>query len=527
MRSFGSRDRILGTVSAVSLGTVLLAGLPSVRVAAASTGSPGYTVKTIALAGGAGGVAVDPATGMAYVGTLGNVDVIDEQTATIVKTIGIGGDYEADEAVDASTNTIYTASYGAVVVVDAASDTVTARISLPQQVVSVALDPDTGVLYAAYDNGQDVAAIDVATDKVTTTASIGPGLSAFFLAVDPATDTLYASGPATGNNGAVSALDGTTLDVTHTVPISASSVGNSFPDIDVDPATDQVFVADASGVHVIDGSTFQVTQLSATPACGIVVNSAAGTVIVGELLASEVDVLDASTGKVLMSAPAPSNGLNGHAIALDPDSGIVYATSPVSTGVVSQLTPGISPGFGTGGSAVFTTGNSGTFTVTTTGSPVPAVSLAGKLPPGVKFTPGQQGDAVLSGTPAAGSGGTYRLTLDASNGVTPAATEAFTLTVRQAPSIVSPGRAEFRYGRRTRFVVRSKGFPFPTFRVVGRLPRGFTFRSSGAGAATLTASPVRWEIGRRFTIRITASNGVGRPATDKLTIEVLPARSRS
>jgi DNA-binding beta-propeller fold protein YncE len=526
MRSFGSRNRILGTVSAVSVGTVLLASLPSAGMAAASSGSPGYTVTTIALAGGAGGVAVDPATGMAYVGTLGNVNVIDEQTATIVKTIAVGGGPEADEVVDASTNTIYTASYGAVVVIDGATGTVTARISLAQQVVSVALDADTGVLYAAYDNGQDVAAIDIATNKVTTTASMGSSLSAFFLAVNPATGTLYASGPTTGTSGAASSLDGTTLDVTHTVPFSGSSSGNSFPDIDVNPATNQVLVADASGVHVIDGSTFQVTQLSATPACGIVVNSAAGTVIVGELLASSVDVLDATTGKVLMSAPAPSNGLNGHAIALDPDSGIVYATSPESTGVVSQLTPGISPAFQTGSSAVFTTGSSGTFTVTTTGSPVPAVSLAGKLPPGVKFTPGPHGDAMLSGTPAAGSGGAYRLTLDASNGVTPAAAQAFTLTVRQPPSIVSPGRAEFRYGRHTRFVVRSKGFPFPTLRIVGRLPRGFTFRSSREGTATLTASPVRSEIGRRFTIRITASNGTGRAVTARLTIEVLRARSR-
>lgn len=86
--------------------------------------------------------------------------------------------------------------------------------------------------------------------------------------------------------------------------------------------------------------------------------------------------------------------------------------------------------------------------------------------------------------------------------------QAFRLTVRQALSIVSARRAEFRYSRRTRFVVRSKGFPFLTFRVVGRLPRGFTFRSSGAGTATLTASPIRWEIGRRFTIRITAIGGV-------------------
>jgi DNA-binding beta-propeller fold protein YncE len=522
MRPF--RSRVLGTVSAASLGAVWLAALLPPGTAAASTGSPGYSVTTIALTDGAGGVAVDPATGMAYVGTLDDVNVIDEATATIVKTIDVGGGPEYDEVVDDSTNTIYTASYGDVAVIDGASDTVTASISLAQQVVSLALDPDTGVLYAAYDNGQDIAAIDIATDEVTTTASIGSGLSAFFLAVDPATGILYASGPSTGVNGAVSAIDGTTLAVTHTVPISGGASGNSFPDIDVDAATNQVFVADASGVHVIDGSTFDVTQLSATPACGIAVNSAAGTVIVGELLASSVDVLDAVTGTVMMSAPAPSNGLNGHAIAFDPDTGIVYATSPEDTGVVSELTPGISAAFGTGSAAVFTTGTPGTFAITTTGTPVPTVTLTGKLAPGVTFSPGQPGDAALSGTPAAGSGGIYRLTISASNGVTPVAVQAFTLTVQQAPSIVRPGRAEFRYGRSTRFEIRGQGFPHPAFRVTGRLPRGFTVRSNGNGTATLTGDPVRSEIGKRFTVTITASNGVGRPVTDKLTIEVLPAK---
>src|SRR5205823_14207370 len=50
-----------------------------------------------------------------------------------------------------------------------------------------------------------------------------------------------------------------------------------------------------------------------------------------------------------------------------------------------------------------------------------------------------QGDgmAKLSGTPAVGQGGVYSFTIKASNGVAPDATQNFTLTVNEAPSITS------------------------------------------------------------------------------------------
>ena len=41
---------------------------------------------------------------------------------------------------------------------------------------------------------------------------------------------------------------------------------------------------------------------------------------------------------------------------------------------------------------------------------------------------------MLSGTPAAGTGGSYPITITASNGMSPNATQSFTLTVNQAPA---------------------------------------------------------------------------------------------
>ncbi len=82
--------------------------------------------------------------------------------------------------------------------------------------------------------------------------------------------------------------------------------------------------------------------------------------------------------------------------------------------------------------ASFTVGTPGTFTVTTMGIPDPAISVSGTLPAGVTFVDNGNGTGTLSGTPAAGTGGTYPLSFTAVNSVG-TATQSFTLTVNQAP----------------------------------------------------------------------------------------------
>ena len=75
------------------------------------------------------------------------------------------------------------------------------------------------------------------------------------------------------------------------------------------------------------------------------------------------------------------------------------------------------------------------FTVTTSGDPVPAITKAGKLPGGVKFVDNGDGTATISGRPGGGQGliGDYVLTLTASNGMDPPATQNFTLTIINLP----------------------------------------------------------------------------------------------
>ena len=54
-------------------------------------------------------------------------------------------------------------------------------------------------------------------------------------------------------------------------------------------------------------------------------------------------------------------------------------------------------------------------TVTTTGEPAPAITETGALPAGITFTDNGNGTATLPGTATAGTGGSYPLTITATN----------------------------------------------------------------------------------------------------------------
>src|SRR5208337_2455283 len=96
------------------------------------------------------------------------------------------------------------------------------------------------------------------------------------------------------------------------------------------------------------------------------------------------------------------------------------------------LTSVVAPTITSADSTTFTVGQAGSFTITTTGLPTAAITVTGSLPAGVTFTANANGTATLAGTPQAGTGGAYSLTFTAANGVSPNATQSFTLTVNQA-----------------------------------------------------------------------------------------------
>ena len=75
------------------------------------------------------------------------------------------------------------------------------------------------------------------------------------------------------------------------------------------------------------------------------------------------------------------------------------------------------------------------FTVTTTGSPINTITETGTLPSGLTFVNNHNNTATISGTPTGTS--TTTLTVTANNGVPPAATQNFVLTVGNSPPLVT------------------------------------------------------------------------------------------
>jgi hypothetical protein len=122
---------------------------------------------------------------------------------------------------------------------------------------------------------------------------------------------------------------------------------------------------------------------------------------------------------------------------------------------------------------------------------------------------------LLSGTPVDGTGGTYKVTLTATNGVSPNATQTLALTVRQAPAITSPGNTTFVIGSAGSLHVAATGFPAPTFTKTGVLPSGVTLSTAGL----LSGTPASGTSGP-YAITVTAANGVAPSATQAFTLTV-------
>ncbi|HEY8301486.1 MAG TPA: putative Ig domain-containing protein [Jatrophihabitans sp.] len=169
-------------------------------------------------------------------------------------------------------------------------------------------------------------------------------------------------------------------------------------------------------------------------------------------------------------------------------------------------------------SAHFSTGGAGTFTVTTTGYPAPALSESGSLPSGLTFVDKGNGTAELSGTPDAGSAGSYPITVTASNSSGPSATQTLTISVGTPPAITSSKAAKFTIGSAGTFTVTTTGEPAPSITESGTLPAGLKFTDAGTGSATISGTPTG--SGGTYPVTVTAANKVKPDASQTLTIQV-------
>ena len=180
------------------------------------------------------------------------------------------------------------------------------------------------------------------------------------------------------------------------------------------------------------------------------------------------------------------------------------------------------PTFTSASSVTFPQGIQDSFTITTTGNPVAKITLSGHLPGGVKFVDNGDGTATLSGRPGSGLGlvGDYALTFTASNGVAPAATQNFTITITRPPRITSVNNTTFVVGTAKTFTITTRNtVPKSNLSITGTLPGGVTFTPLANGTATLSGTPVAGSEGVYF-LTITAANGTLPNAVQLFTLTV-------
>ncbi|HJQ07684.1 MAG TPA: right-handed parallel beta-helix repeat-containing protein [Nocardioides sp.] len=174
-------------------------------------------------------------------------------------------------------------------------------------------------------------------------------------------------------------------------------------------------------------------------------------------------------------------------------------------------------------SDTFTVGQAGgpdVFTQTG-GYPAATLSTGSRLPDGVTFMPGVDGDtgnATIAGTPAAGSGGVYPVTVTGSNGTGPDATWPFTLTVDEAPSLTGPATATYTAGTQGSTDLTVGGYPAPTLSATG-LPAGLGATGHGVAGTPAAGS------GGEYDATVTATNGIGADATHAIHLTVDEAPS--
>jgi hypothetical protein len=328
-----------------------------------------------------------------------------------------------------------------------------------------------------------------------------------------------AATPAVGTIAQVGVPAGVTFtdngDGTATLSLTGSPVANLYAITFTAGATTQKFtlkVLQAPSITSATSTTFAV-GVAATPFTVTTAGVPSPALSQTLALPSGVNFIDNGDGTATLSG-TPAAGTGGaHTLSFT-------AINGVGTAATQSFTLNINDAgrFTSANSTTFTVGSNGNFLVTTQAFPsTGTITRTGAaLPTGVNFDDHGDGTATLSGTPAAGTGGTYNFTFTFNNGVGGPVTQNFTLTVQQPPLFTSANSTTFTVGTAaTPFTVTASGFPAPTItQTGGALPTGATFTSA---TGVLAGTPT--QIGA-FPLTFTAANGVVPDATQNFTLTV-------
>ena len=211
--------------------------------------------------------------------------------------------------------------------------------------------------------------------------------------------------------------------------------------------------------------------------------------------------IDAATGAITWTPSIAGS----FAVTVVASNGIAPAASQSYTIGVTQApiitsTPNASVGVGTAYA----------YTVTASGFPAPTFSLSA-APAGMSIS---AATGAITWTPSVT--GSYAATVVATNGIAPAATQHFAISVTASPQITSSAPTVAIVGQPFAYQVVATGYPAPTFTLTGA-PAGMTI---GASSGLISWTP---SSAGPVTATITASNGVVPNATQHISLTVTAA----
>lgn len=296
---------------------------------------------------------------------------------------------------------------------------------------------------------------------------------------------------------------------------------------------------DQRGTNRPQGAKCDIGSVEAEQTVPVLTGPSSATYAVGASGAPQVFTATGSPQPTLSATGLPTgitftdNGNGTGTLAGTPGAGTggvhsitVKATNEAGSGTKTfTLTINQAPALAGPAAATYTVGQAGgPTTFTTTGHPTSLLSSLGLLPSGVSFTDNGDGTGAYAGTPGAGSGGVYPLTVKAANGTPPDATKPFTLTVNEAPFLAGPIAATFKVGtpgQSNEYL--ATGFPIPTLSATG-LPSGLSLGSTGSGEARISGTAANGTGGLYPGVVVRATNGVGSDATftTNLTVNEAP-----
>lgn len=305
-------------------------------------------------------------------------------------------------------------------------------------------------------------------------------------------------------SAAMTITAGTSTTLTATFSSGTGSVNNSVgavtsgTPVTVSPAATTTYTLSVSNSATTPDVVTSTVTVTVVPAPSITSFApAVGTIVLGNSTTLTA-VFSNGTGSVDNSVGAVTSGTP---VTVQPTVTTTYTltvTNLAGTKVTmtAQVIVDTPPGISSGASTTFAVGANGTFTVQATGNPQPSLLEAGTLPSGVMFVDNGNGTGTLHGIPATGTdaGSPYHFTITASNGVSPAFVQNFTLNVSlvQAPAITAnPTSQTDTVGTTATFTAAASGVPAPTVQWQISTNGGSTFTNiSGATSTTLSLTGV-------------------------------------